>query len=286
MLKALDRNVAAAEEQLLFLAPSMTVVSDVFQNVDINPERHDGLLHEVQRLRGSIYLKDGALDPSLLTSDGRHVSPDDERSWHMLLLDRQGGIVASSCYMEHDADVTFEGTRAMHCPLAKDDTWRGRLWRTIESELAAARSERMKYVELGGWAVSERCRGTAGPISLALAVWAFSRRGGGALGLTTATFRHCSSTILKRLGGSRFEIDGETLPPYYDDRYSCMMELLRFDSRRPNPKYVPLIDQVREMLPSISVVTRPSAFKVRSASAERLVPFARPESAGVVALAS
>ncbi len=59
----------------------------------------------------------------------------------------------------------------------------------------------MKYVELGGWAVSERARGTAAPLALALAVWAFSRRGRGALGLTTATYRHCSATILKRLGG-------------------------------------------------------------------------------------
>ena len=95
---------------------------------------------------------------------------------------------------------------------------------------------------------------------MALAVYGFSRRAGGALGMTTATFRHCSAVILQRLGGSRFEVDGTTLPPYYDPRYKCMMEILRFDSRTPNPKFIGLIDQLREKLADVLVVTRPAAF--------------------------
>jgi hypothetical protein len=74
--------------------------------------------------------------------------------------------------------------------------------------------------------------------------------------MTTATFRHCSSVILQRLGGSRFEVDGITLPPYYDPRYKCMMEILRFDSREPNPKYDSLIDRLRDKLAETLVVTR------------------------------
>jgi len=93
---------------------------------------------------------------------------------------------------------------------------------------------------------------------MALAVYGFSRRHGGALGMTTATFRHCSAVILQRLGGSRFESAGATLPPYYDPRYKCMMEMLRFDSRRPNPKYVGLIDRLRDRLADALVVTRPA----------------------------
>src|SRR5262245_11714029 len=75
-----------------------------------------------------------------------------------------------------------------------------------------------------------------------------------AVGMTTATFRHCSATILKRLGGSRFEIDGRTLPPYFDARYGCTTELLRFDSRSPNPKYIGLIDRVSETLANVPVI--------------------------------
>jgi hypothetical protein len=129
----------------------------------------------------------------------------------------------------------------------------------------------LKYVELGGWAASEQCRGLGGPLALVLALWGFGRRrGGGALGMTTATFRHCSATILKRLGGSRFEIDGTTLPPYFDPRYGCMMELLRFDSRCPNPKYLGLIDQVRDSLQNFQVVARPSAVESLTAPSRGL----------------
>jgi hypothetical protein len=83
--------------------------------------------------------------------------------------------------------------------------------------------------------------------------------------MTTATFRHCSATILKRLGGARFEVDGVTLPPYFDPRYGCMMEMLRFDSRRPNPKYVSLIEQVRHTLAGITVIARPSSTEAEAA---------------------
>jgi len=176
----------------------------------------------------------------------------------MLLLDKHQRVTACALYLEHDHnDVTFDQLRARHCPLTNEPEWRPTVERAIEAELDRARSEQLHYVELGGWAVSEDSRGTAGPLALALAVYGFSRRAGGALGITTATFRHCSATILKRLGGARFEVDGVTLPPYFDSRYQCMMEMLKFDSRRPNPKYLNLIDQVRDTLARITVVARP-----------------------------
>jgi hypothetical protein len=103
---------------------------------------------------------------------------------------------------------------------------------------------------------------------MVLAVYGFSRRHGGALGMTTATFRHGSAVILQRLGGTRFEVDGTALLPYYDPRYECMMDILRFDSRCPNPKYVSLIDQLRNSLGEVQVVTRPD----RSIAAQPLHP--------------
>jgi hypothetical protein len=260
VLKALDRNIATASDRIVFVAPSATAVSDTFHRVDVDEHRHQRFVRDVQRMRGSIYLKDGALQPHQLTSDGRHQTPEDETSWHMLLLDKHQRVTACALYLEHDHnDVTFDRLRARHCPLTNEPEWRPTVERAIEAELDRARSEQLHYVELGGWAVSEESRGTAGPLALALAVYGFSRRAGGALGITTATFRHCSATILKRLGGSRFEVDGVTLPPYYDSRYQCMMEMLKFDSRQPNPKYVSLIDQVRDTLARITVVARPAA---------------------------
>ena len=60
------------------------------------------------------------------------------------------------------------------------------------------------------------------------------------------------------VNGDRFEVDGQVLPPYFDPRYQCLMELLRFDSRKPNSKYLGLIDQVRDTLQKITVVARES----------------------------
>ncbi len=99
-----------------------------------------------------------------------------------------------------------------------------------------------------------RC--TSEGLVLALAAYSLGRIAGGALGLTTATVRHASSTILRRLGGSHLEAHGETVPPYFDARYNCEMELLRFDSRRPSAKYAPLIEQLKDKLATVPVIAR------------------------------
>jgi len=258
MLKALERNIESIDERIVLLAPSDGVVSDFFSNVQVDVASHDHLLHEIQRFRGAIYLQDGAIHSDQLTTDGRHVTVEDEKAWHMVLLNKQQRVDASAIYLEHRNTVEAESLRVRHCPLAHESEWRPRLWQAIKNELARARNENLDFVELGGWAVAPESRRTSGPLTMALAVYGFSRRHGGALGMTTATFRHCSAVILERLGGSRFEADGHTLPPYFDPRYNCMMEMLRFDSRSPNPKYVALIDQLRDKLSNVQVVTRPA----------------------------
>jgi hypothetical protein len=270
MLKAFDRSIAEAGERIVLLAPSVSAVSDVFQNVDIDANRHRELLAEVQALRGHIYLQDGAIQEHQLSNGGLHKTPEDDKSWHVLLMNRDQQVDACLLYLEHKPDVQFEDTRAAMIPLIQDRQWRQTLWRAVDSELTRARRDRLKFVELGGWAATQKCRGTAGPLAIVLAVWGFSRRCGGALGMTTATFRHCSATILKRLGGSRFEMDDATLPPYFDARYGCMMELLHFDSRRPNPKYLGLIDRVRDNLSDLHVITRPSPLDLITAPARAL----------------
>ena len=258
MLKALERNLASVGERIVLLAPSAVSAAGVSKNLLVDGRRHRRLIQDVQRLRGRIYLKDGALQPHQLTPCGLHQTPEDNQGWHMLSFNGDGQLNACALYLEHHNAVSFDDLRVRHSALALEPEWRPRLSTAIVSELAKARLEGLKYVELGGWAVSEESRGTSGPLALALAVYGFSRRaGGGALGLTTATFRHCSATILKRLGGSRFEVDGFELPPYFDPKYNCMMEILRFDSRRPNPKYVWLIDALREKLSNVLVIVRP-----------------------------
>ena len=186
MLKTLERNIASVNERVVLLAPSVASVGEVFRNVDVDRGRHEQLVRDVQKLRGSIYLKDGAIRSEQLSSDGLHQTPEDEKGWHMLLLNEQHQVSACALYLEHDNTVSFEGLRVRQCPLAENEEWRPRLWKAVHAELAHARRDRLQFVELGGWAVSENSRGTSGPLALALAVYAFSRRCGGALGMTTA----------------------------------------------------------------------------------------------------
>jgi hypothetical protein len=112
----------------------------------------------------------------------------------------------------------------------------------------------MQYAELGGWAVAREYRHSGEGLLLALSAYSLGRAFGGALGLTTATVRHASSTILRRLGGESLEVDGTPVPPYFDARYQCQMELLRFDSRAPNPRYGAVVEMLTNRLATVPVV--------------------------------
>jgi hypothetical protein len=275
MLKSIERNIHAVGERIVLVAPSARAVSKMFRNVEVDEYRCDRLIHDVQRFRGAIYLQDGAIQRDQLTADGRHETPEDTQAWHIVLLNKGQQVTASAIYHEHENTITPDDLRVRNCPLAHQAEWRPRLWTAIKNELGRARREALKYVELGGWAVAPESRRTSGPLTVALASYGFSRRDGGALGMTTATFRHCSAVILQRLGGSRFSVDGEALPPYYDPRYKCMMEMLRFDSREPNPKYVGLIDQLRDRLADVQVITRPAWSGIADRFEELSTPAAR-----------
>jgi hypothetical protein len=170
------------------------------------------------------------------------------------MLDRQQKVTACVWYMEHTNTVSIDSLRARTCPLASQDEWRGRFRGAIQAELARARDLGMRYAEVGGWAVAPEHRCKSEGLLLALAAYSLGRIAGGALGLTTATVRHASSTILRRIGGSHLISDAGPVPPYFDSRYNCEMELLRFDSRRPSPKFEALIDSLKDKLAYVPVI--------------------------------
>jgi hypothetical protein len=256
MLKLLERNIASIEERLVLIAPRQSAIGWYFQDVHVDPTRRRRLLHTMQRLRGRIYLDDGAICREDLSVDGRHQTPEDDKSWHLLMLNGHGRVSACVWYLEHTATAAFDHLRARHTPLAGHQQWGGRLWRAVESELAIAREHRLRYAEVGGWAVSADSRRTSEGLLLALAAYSLGRIGNGTLGMTTATVRHASSTILRRLGGAPLEADGEMIPSYFDPRYRCQMEMLRFDSRQPSGRYAPLIDRLKDKLARVSVLAK------------------------------
>ena len=205
-------------------------------------------LSSMQKLRGKIYLKDHAIQPWQLDDEGRFAMPGDERSWHFLLLDETQEVIGCARYLVHSNTVPFERLRISHSALANDKTLGPKVRLAVESDLRLARAHGMSYVEAGGWALAEEWRGTRAALEILVASYALAHLWGGCLGSCYATVRHSSSSILRRIGGSPLEVKGETLPPYEDPHYGCRMELLRFDSRTPAPRFVPLINLLKAKL--------------------------------------
>jgi len=258
MRRLLERNIEDARHRLVLLAPSETTVPGFFANLDCDASRHRALVREMQLLRGNIYLRDGAVERRRLSADGTHRTPEDEKSWHLLMLNKEGRVNACVWYLRHDSSVTVDQLRMRDCPLGREQETGDRLWNSVEADIACARRDGIDYAEVGGWAAAKDDGCTSEGLVLALAGYSLAQIYGGALGITTATVRHCSSTILRRLGGSSLEVDGVTIPTYYDPAYRCSMELLRFDSRRPNTKYAGLIDLLRHQLATAVVIAGPA----------------------------
>jgi len=258
MLTLLERTITSLDRRLVLLAPQSRV-SGFFKNVENDSRRHRDLVREMQKLRGSIYLQDGALGREQLSAEGLHETDEDEQSWHLLMMDSRQRITGCAWYLEHDVTgttVRLDDLRVRHSPLARMDEWRDQLKTGVETELSRARREKLRYAEVGGWAVSKHSRCTSEGLVLALAGYSLGRLRGGCLGITTATVRHCSSSILRRIGGAPLEADGAAVPSYYDPRYKCEMEILRFDSRNPAPKFNALIDRLRDKLATVPVIIR------------------------------
>lgn len=272
MLSLLGRTISGVDRRLLLLAPPETSLPPSLQRAFDDPIGHRQFVNDVQRLRGRVYLADGALTPEQLLHDGRHSSAEDEHSWHLLTLGADGRPTGCVWYRNHQGALGLEHLRVRSCPLAHDEVWRDNLRQAVDADIAEARRHRLQYAEIGGWAVSEESRRTPDAIVLALAVFALGRLLGGALGITTATVRHCSSTILRRLGGSSLQVNGASIPVYHDPQYRCEMELLRFDSRRPDPRYAGAIELLLTQLPQVTVLAAAASINGLSVRCESYCP--------------
>jgi len=244
-------RLSVGSRQLLLLAPAATYQGCGEGSVET--DRHEDLLRRVQRLRGSVYLDDGAIGTKQLT-DGRHVDEGDLPSWHLLVVSEADEVLGCVRYRKHQAGVAFSELTAAQSSLVASATWGRRARAAIDEELALSRSLDLPFVEIGGWALDPEIRGTVEALRMVLGIYAISREMGGAIGLATATTRHSSSTILRRIGGHSLMHAGEELPPYTDEHYDCQMELLRFYSWAPNPRYDTWVHEMRAEISSIPVI--------------------------------
>jgi hypothetical protein len=241
--------------RFVLLAPAGTGSLPHWQNPNENKHLHENLVRSVQRFRSRIYRKDGAIQEWQLDAQGGFRMRGDDKSWHLILLSKTDEIAGCARYLLHPNTITFGELVLRNAALARDQVWGKKMRAAFETEIRMARSEGVPYVELGGWALSEEFRGTKAALKILLASFAWGRLIGGCRCACTATVRHGSSSILRRLGGSPIEYFGEQLPSYHDPAYGCEMELLRFDWRHPNPRFLSLLDEVEEELKHSMVIT-------------------------------
>jgi len=240
--------------ELVLLAPAGCLIPKSFRRRYVDCTRHSRWLSDAQKLRGSIYLADGAVQPSQLSTDGRHVQQADYDSWHVLTVDGKGAVQGCARYRHLIGNVGFDDLGVRESWLAKCEQWGGSLRTAVESEIVRAKQRGAAFSEVGGWAIApeKRCKSEA--LRIAMATYSLAQILGGCVGISTATERHHSSSILRRIGGRSLVCDGTELPPYYDPQYRCQMEVLRFDSSLPDSSCRRWVEQLSERLAGVTVV--------------------------------
>ena len=244
------------QTRFVVLPPARDFIPSIFRKVEVDGQRHEELFAGMQRFRGSVYHSDGAIEAHELTPDGRHNLSVDRQSWHVLSLDPDGRVAACLRYMSAKQARGFDDLWVRHSALAKCPTLGGRFRAAVEQGMDQARQMNIGFGEVGGWAVGETFRRTMEPLRIILATYGLLNLLGGSAGVATATFRHSSAAILRRIGLSSLLTDGRELPPYFDPQYRCQMEVLQFDSRYPNPKYCDLVCELAADLLDAPVICR------------------------------
>jgi hypothetical protein len=208
----------------------------------------------MQRFRGGIYLQEGAILPQQLTSDGRHALPVDEESWHVLTLNEGGKICACLRVHQQPGLQAFEELPVFRSSLTQCPTWGAKLRHAVETQIQCARKSHLRFGDVGGWAIAADRRRTLEPLRTILAGYSLMEHLGGVAGIVTATCKHGSAQILRKLGLRPLQSNGETIPAYYDPHYNSEMEVLHFDSRLPNPRYRAWIAELCGLLSNAPVI--------------------------------
>jgi hypothetical protein len=245
---------SSCNHSLLLVAPSGASLEPFSGPIISSGQQHQKLIADMQRLRGSIYLEDRAIEESQLNSEGRHVCEWDAKSWHLLTMSAAGKVLGCLRFLKHPNTVKSWELGISRGSLARCGV-RGPMFRaSLNAELELARKAGFSYMEVGGWALAREVRGTAQALNSVLATYALAELHGGAIGISAATERNGSASILRRLGGESLQWAGNAIRPYYDHAYGCVMEVLRFDSRRPSRKYAAAIREFCAVMAKLPVV--------------------------------
>ena len=221
------------------LAPSRREVPHALAHGASQSHGHSDLIFELQRLRGDVYSEYPGI-AATLTPDGRHCQTQmDAESWHIVLQNASGRVVGCARYRP-----IREGFHQLTCSksaLAKSPITGPVLRSAFNQHFATARRKGMGYGEVGAWAIDAEARCSTAAVSIALMSFALADALGGGMAVTTATTRHHSSAILRRLGASPL---GD-IPPYYEPMFGCTIEVLQFEIEKLGERFAAKLSDLK-----------------------------------------
>lgn len=227
-----------------------------FREIAADAALHADALARIQQFRGEVYVEEGNLTSEDLAPNGRHVQDADAKSWHLFSMNvGNNEVEACGRVLPHPHNVDYEDLGVAHSSLAESEEWGPVLREAVEGEIRTARRRGVQFVEFGGWAVSRRLRCTTEAVRMCVAWYAFCETIGGTIGLGTANTSHHSAAILRRMGGRPLAKAGQPIPRFYEPRYRAELEILRFDSAEPNPRYAAQIEQCIHALSTVTMIT-------------------------------
>src|SRR5215831_7070742 len=196
--------------QIHALGLELTVIPPLFQSGDsdcVIGERfssiteHLAAVSEVQRFRGRVYVEDGAIPAGELDEEGRHCQEFDFENYHLCLRDAEQRIRGCFRLRLHEQAAEIPDLK-LHEVIERMPSGLAALcYGALTSLFELSRRQRVRIGEVGGWAVDEELRHHRASTLLPFAAWSLYQSLGDAIVFASATMRHRSSTILKRIGG-------------------------------------------------------------------------------------
>lgn len=254
MFSTLPNLLTSPSRKLALLAPAPDVFPSTFEQVAVDMAAHETLMTKMQRLRGAVYLADGAIRPSELEQCGRHVMAADRHSFHLLVMTGEDRVVGCCRFYPHQPDVRFEDLAVSRSSLARHPTRGATLRKAVKRHIESAAERGFLYVEVGGWALDPSIRHSTEAVRIARVNFSLGLALGGAVGICTATQRNHSATILRRIGGRPLTLGDEEIPSYFDERYGCEIEVMTFDSDLVPERHALHIHELQETLNRTAVV--------------------------------
>ena len=210
------------------------------------PSDYEDALSAIQRLRGALYVADGAIRSSTLDPKGRHQCEDDHLSYHLALWN--GEVQGCARVRLHPPHKPAQDYR-VHELIDRMHPRPSAEYRVALQEFISQSEKRgYRLGEVGGWAVSKSHQASRAAMALPLAGWSFSRICGKQIWIASATERNRSAEMLRRIGGWPLKLGGADLPPFFDSVYNCQMQLLCFCSDVLNPKFESAVAELQSLI--------------------------------------